>query len=188
MLGLDVADDGLDGGPASHLAADGLGDPAHLARDPDPELVRVVVAAVALVDVDAPNLDAGQLLHLGDNGAEGVAVVGIAVQRLGVEHELATLGLGHGCGDRDLAAEFVGRPGLAFADALDLGGVQAVELPAALALLLMAHLIGPGRAGWRRSGSAPDRPWSCAGCRGLSRPRRVRRNLSSRLWRLNCLA
>src|SRR3546814_5388836 len=29
--GLDVADDGLDGGAPFHLAADGLGDPAHLA-------------------------------------------------------------------------------------------------------------------------------------------------------------
>src|SRR3546814_1811098 len=54
-----------------------------------------------------------------------------------------SLGLGHRGGDRDLAAELVGRPGLALADALDLGSVQAVELPAALALLLAAHLVGP---------------------------------------------
>src|SRR3546814_17335266 len=30
VLGLDVADDGLDGGAPFHLAADGLGEPAHL--------------------------------------------------------------------------------------------------------------------------------------------------------------
>src|SRR3546814_5289420 len=34
VLGLDVADDGLDGGAPFHLAADGLGDPAHLTSQP----------------------------------------------------------------------------------------------------------------------------------------------------------
>ena len=53
VLGLHVADHGLDGGAALHLAADDLGDAAHLARDPDPELVRIAVSAIALVDVDA---------------------------------------------------------------------------------------------------------------------------------------
>src|SRR6266851_721783 len=48
VLGLHVADDGLDGGAALHLATDGGGDAAHLAADPDPELVRVVMAAIAL--------------------------------------------------------------------------------------------------------------------------------------------
>ena len=101
------------------------------------------VLAIALVDMDAADFEAGQFLHLGDNRAEGVTVIGVAVQRLGVEHELAALGLGNGRGDGDLAAEFIGRPSLAFADALDLGGVQAVELPAALVLPLVAHLFGP---------------------------------------------
>ncbi len=101
------------------------------------------MAAIALVEVDAAHLDAGELLHLGDHGPERMAVVRIAVQGLGVEHELAALGLGdRGC-HGDLAAEFVGRAGLALADTLDLGRVQAVELPAALALLLVAYLIGP---------------------------------------------
>jgi hypothetical protein len=39
----------------------------------------------------------------------------------------------------DLAAELVGRPGLAFADALHLRRVQRVDLGPALALLLMAN-------------------------------------------------
>jgi hypothetical protein len=42
-----------------------------------------------------------------------VAVEGIAVQRLGVEHELTALGLGRRGRDRDLAAELVGGAGLA---------------------------------------------------------------------------
>src|SRR3546814_20684740 len=68
---------------------------------------------------------------------------GVAVQGRCVQHELAALGPGHRGGDRDLAAELIGRPGLALADALDLGGMQAVELPAALALPLATHLVGP---------------------------------------------
>src|SRR6202161_2418262 len=36
-------------------------------------------------------------------------------------------------------AEFVGCPGLAFADALHLGGLQRIDLGAALALLLMTN-------------------------------------------------
>ena len=53
VLGLGVADDRLDRGTALHLAADRSGHPAHLAGDPDPELLFVIVAAIALVDMDA---------------------------------------------------------------------------------------------------------------------------------------
>ena len=70
-----------DRGAALHLAADRLGHAADLAGDPDPEAVRMVVAAIALVR----------------------------------------------------------RPGLALADALDLGGVQRIGLAAAPALVLVAH-------------------------------------------------
>ena len=70
------------------------GDPADLAGDPDPELVRVVVAAIALVDMDAAGLDPGELFEIGDDRPQRVAVKRIAVQRLGMEHELAALGLG----------------------------------------------------------------------------------------------
>ena len=54
---------------------------------------RVVVAAIALVDVDAPDLDAGVPLDVGDGAVQRVAVERIAVQRLGVQDELAALGL-----------------------------------------------------------------------------------------------
>ena len=82
MLGLEVTDHRLDRGAALHLAADGLGDAADLAGDPDPESVGIVVAAIALVDVDALDLDTGCLLQIGDDRAERVAVKGIAVQAL----------------------------------------------------------------------------------------------------------
>ena len=53
---LEMADHGLDGGPASHLAADGFGDTTDLTADPDLEAVGIVVAAIALVAVDAAHL------------------------------------------------------------------------------------------------------------------------------------
>src|SRR5258708_7100912 len=50
VLGLEMTDDRLDRGSALHLAADGFGDVADLAADPNPELVRMIVAAIALMD------------------------------------------------------------------------------------------------------------------------------------------
>ena len=87
-----MADDRLDGGSALHLAADGGGDAADLAGDPDPEPVGMAITAITLVDVDAAGLDAGELLQIGDDGTEGMAIIRIAMQRLGVEDKLATLG------------------------------------------------------------------------------------------------
>ena len=122
--------------------------------DPDTEFVRVVVTAIALVDMDAAGLDAGESFHLGHDRAEGMAVEGIAVQRFGVEHELAALWLGDRRCDRHFASELVGHPRLALADAFDLGGVQRIDLGAALAVVLVAHLDGEieemGEAGLER--------------------------------------
>src|ERR1017187_6679362 len=74
----------------------------------------------------------------------------IARQRLGVQHELAARRAGIGGGDRDLDAELIGRAGVALADALDLGSMEGIQLPAALALLLRADLA-----------RARDRPDEC---------------------------
>jgi hypothetical protein len=57
VFGLDAPNDRLDGGAAAHLAADRGGDAAYLTTDPDAELLGVVVAAIAFVDVDAAGLD-----------------------------------------------------------------------------------------------------------------------------------
>jgi hypothetical protein len=83
----------------------------------------MVVAAIPFVDVDAASLHAGELLHVGDYGTERVPVEGIAVQGLGVEHELSALRRRHGGGDADLAAELVRRAGFTLANALDLRGM-----------------------------------------------------------------
>lgn len=79
VFGLQVAEHGFDGGAAPHLALDGSDGAADLAGDPDTELVRMVVPTIALVDVAAFHLDAGHALDIRDRGAEGVAVVWVAV-------------------------------------------------------------------------------------------------------------
>ena len=103
------------------------------------------MADIALVDIGALDLDAGQGLGLGEDAGQGVTIIGSSVEGLGVQHELAAGRPGICRGDRDLAAELVGLVCLALGDALDLRGVQAVELPALLALLLGADLRSPGQ-------------------------------------------
>ena len=55
VFSFDMADDRLDGGTSFHLATKG-----YLAADPDAELVWVVVAPVALVDVNTLGGDPGE--------------------------------------------------------------------------------------------------------------------------------
>src|SRR5215813_2554435 len=59
-------------------------DTPDLAADPDLEPVRIVVAAIALVAVDAADRDTCKLFEIGDDGAERVAMIWVAVQRLGL--------------------------------------------------------------------------------------------------------
>src|SRR5438105_11561857 len=72
--------------------ADGLGDTPDLTADPDLDPVRIVVAAIALVAVDAADRDTCKLFEIGDGGAESMAIIWVAVQRLGMKHELPALG------------------------------------------------------------------------------------------------
>ena len=137
-----MADHGLDGGATPHLAADGFGDTANLAADPDLEAVGIVVAAIALVAVDAARCDTCELFEIGDDGTERVACKGIAVQGLCVQHELPAFGRGGRRGNRALCSQTRKVSGVAFADALYLGGVQRVDLGTALTLLLMANPVG----------------------------------------------
>ena len=62
--------------------------------DPDLEPIAIVVAAIALVAMDAARCDTCELFEIGDDGTERMAVLGIAVQGLGVQHELPALGRG----------------------------------------------------------------------------------------------
>ena len=138
-----VADEGFDGGAPPQLSFDGAEDAALLAGDEDVARLGRIVTAVSLVDVDPFDLSSGAALGVLDSGPQGVPVVGIARQCGSVQHELAARGTGVGGDDRDLDAELVGRTGLALADALDLWGVEGIELPTALALPLRADLGGP---------------------------------------------
>jgi hypothetical protein len=101
------------------------------------------MAAVPLVDIGALDLAASEPLSGFDDGAQRVAVIRIAGQRLGAQHELATRCPGIGGDDGSLHAELVRRADLALADTLHLRSVKGIQFPAALALLLRADLIGP---------------------------------------------
>ena len=94
VLGLEMADDGLDGGPAAQFALDRGRHASLLAGDEDPELVigRRVVAAIALVGEDALDGVADQRLHVRDHGCQRVTVIRVAGQRLHMGDELAALG------------------------------------------------------------------------------------------------
>src|SRR5579871_5459453 len=71
-----------------------------------------------------------------------MAVVRIARQRGGVQHEHAAGGAGIGGGNRGFDTELIGRGSFALADALDLGSMEGIKLPTTLALLLRVDLSG----------------------------------------------
>ena len=74
------------------------------------------MAAIAGVGDDAREVGADLRLDLRDHGLAGVAVVGVARQRLGVGDELAAPGAMERGGERDLDAELIGPMGFSLAD------------------------------------------------------------------------
>ena len=70
------------------------------------------MALVSGVGEQAFDLDPDGGLDLGDDGLEGVAVIRIAGQRLGVERELAALRAFEGGCQRDLDADLWTTPAL----------------------------------------------------------------------------
>src|ERR1700727_3223624 len=142
---LQVSDDGLDGGAAAQLALDDPEDAALLAGDEDAAGILRVVAAVYLVDIGPLDRAAGERLGAVNDVPQGVAVVRIIGHRPGVQHEQTPGSPAVVGDDGGLDPELVRRTGLAFADALHLRGVERIELPAALALLLRADLRGPAK-------------------------------------------
>src|SRR3954451_14273930 len=141
MLGLEMADDGLDSGPAAEFTLDLWRYPSLLAGEEDPKLVigRCIVAAISLVSEDAGDGAADQRLHVRDHGFQGVTIIWIAGQRLHMGDELAALAVLEGGGNADLDAEFVRQMGLAFADAFDFRRMQVIALGSTLTLLLLAY-------------------------------------------------
>ena len=110
-VGLAVADDSLDGGSALELAFDLAVDATLLSGTVDPERLWGIVALVALIDIGAFDLAAGKRLGLLDDFSQGMAVVGVSGQRLGVEDELPALAAFVCGGQRDLDAELLLEPG-----------------------------------------------------------------------------
>ncbi len=66
----------------------------------------------SLIDIGAFDPAAGELLGGFDDVAERVAVIGIARQRFGVQHELAARGAGIGGDDRGFDADLWTTPAL----------------------------------------------------------------------------
>ena len=139
-IDLHVSDDGFDRRATSQFALDDAEDAALLTRDEDATRIGRVVAAISLVDIGALDGAAGELLGGINDAAERMPVIRVARQRLGVEHELTTGSAGVGGDDRGFDAELVGCAGLALANAFDLGGMEGIELPSALPLLLRSDL------------------------------------------------
>jgi hypothetical protein len=105
----------------AQFALDRFGDPGSLARDIDLEPVIGRSIAAAAVGDDAGQVRADLRLDFRDDGRQGVAVIRIAGQRLGVGDEVSALRAVQRRGDRDLDAELVGPMRLTLADAFDLG-------------------------------------------------------------------
>jgi hypothetical protein len=74
-----------------------------------------------------------------DHFSQRMAVIRIAGQRLHMGDELAALAVLEGGGHADLDAELIRLVGLALADALHFGCMQAVDLGAALPALLLSQ-------------------------------------------------
>src|SRR6266702_7225436 len=97
------------------------------------------MAAIAGIGVQPIDRGADEFLDPRDHLGQRVAVIGIARQRLYMGDELAALAMLEGGGNADLDAELVRLVGLTLADALHFGGMQTVDLGAALPALLRAH-------------------------------------------------
>src|SRR5215831_5215211 len=170
VLGLHVADDRLDRGTTFHLAADRSGDAAYLAADPDAELLFVIMATIALVDMDAARGDPGLPLQFRNHRAERVAVERVAVQRFAVQHELAALGFGRGGGDRYLAPRTHTALGLCLCQCTP-PREHAAHRPSARAGDDPGSVPAPPGRGDRQSALAVSRSRrSCDECRGSPGP------------------
>ena len=82
--------------------------------------VRRIVTPVALIHIGPFNFPPGQRLGFLDHLLQGVTVIGVAGQGLGMEDELTALGPLVGRGQGDLDAELIGFVSFALSDAFGL--------------------------------------------------------------------
>jgi len=133
-VGFAMADDGFDGGSPPEFLPDLAVDAAVLAGFEDPAGLWRMLAAVAFVHIGPLDLVAGQRLGFLEHLPQGVTIVRIAGQGLGMEDELAALASLVGGGERDpgsssrqaLDTELIGFMRLSLADTLGLRGVPGI--------------------------------------------------------------
>src|SRR3979409_1844614 len=97
------------------------------------------MTAIAGIGVEPLDRGADEFLDPRDHLSQRMAVIGTARQRPHMGDELAALAVLEGGGHADLDAELVRLMGLALADAFHFGGMQAVDLGAALSALLRSY-------------------------------------------------
>src|SRR5215831_7709449 len=146
-----MADDGLNGGTPFELALDLRREAALLAARVDLELVIGwgVVARIAGIGDTAIEDVADERLHLRNDHAQRVPVIGIAGQCCSMGDKLPANGMLHR-GDAHFDTEFVRPVRFALADALDLWRVQGIDLATALAALLFQHAPGQEQRPYER--------------------------------------
>src|SRR5262249_42078543 len=149
---LEMADDGLNGGPPFELALDLWLAAAFLAAGVglEPVMGWGVVAAIAGIGDAAIEDVADERLHLRNDRAQRVPVIRIAGQCCSMDDKLPAGGMLHRGGDAHLDPEFVRPVRFALADALELWGVQGIDLAAALAALLLQHAPGQEQGPYER--------------------------------------
>ena len=168
-------DHGLDRGSSSQLAFDDAEHAALLSRDEDSACILRIVSAVPLVDIGALDLAPGEFLGLSMTSRRVCPSYGLPGSAFGMQHELTARGAGAGGDDGDLDAELVGRAGLSLADALGLGGMEGIELPATLTLLLALDPTGARHPEGKCRPRCPDGRRSCGLMSRISRPSLLRR-------------
>lgn len=91
-VGLHVTDGGLDGRSPFQFPTHGGRQATLAAGDHHRSRAGIVVAAIALVDVDAVRVDAADLHRLIDRCCERVAIIRITLERFGRQHEALAVG------------------------------------------------------------------------------------------------
>src|SRR5262249_51010897 len=109
-----------------------------------------IVAAIAGIGDTAIEDVADERLHLRNDRGERVPVIRIARQCCSMGDKLPAGGMLHRGGDAHFDTEFVRPVRFALADALDLWGVQGIDLAAALAALLLLHAPGQEQGRYER--------------------------------------
>lgn len=149
-IGFHMPDGGLDGRSSLEFAAHGRCEAALLACNDDGGRSVVIVAAIALVDIDALRADAADIDGLADGLIKGMAVIRVRLEGNGGQHQSFPVR----CRNPDLGPKLVRRACLALGDAHNLGRMQRIELVPAFGFWASRGPARPRRRANRLSSSA----------------------------------